>query len=90
MKSNSKTKTKTKVSIDRPLKDIYVTITKPTLEYYLEFTVRFPDNYEKDFKVSEYEFRSTRMSVRDYIESRIIEFYELNNEQLPKFHIYFS
>jgi hypothetical protein len=56
----------------------------------LMFTVRFPDGCEKDYKISGHEFRSTRCSVRDFIEQKISEFYENLNKPTPPHLTYFS
>jgi hypothetical protein len=76
--------------MNRKIKDIYVTFVSSKDQFPLVFSVRLPDNYEKIYKIEEYEFRSARCSVRDYVENSILDYYESLGEHPPTFRLLFD
>lgn len=76
--------------MNRKVKDIYVYIASPAHKFPLKFTVRFPDNCEKDYIIDESDFRAARCSVRDYVENTIMDYYDSLGEQAPTFRLFFT
>lgn len=75
--------------MNRTKKDIYVKIQFNPNGTFLTIYVRFPDGYEKIYKLDEYDFRAARQSARDLSESLILEFYDSLGEPAPDYQIYF-
>lgn len=76
--------------MSKPIAQVKVIVHATTeREGYCEFRLIFPDNYEKYYRFSEYEFRCSRRSFRQLIEDQVEQYYELQGLPTPIIQLMF-
>lgn len=76
--------------MNRAIKDIYVYVYPPTKSDTLKFLVRFPDNCEKMYTIDNSAVQESGLSIRNFIEYKVKQFYTDLNSPLPLYNLYFS